>query len=129
MMRIRELLGDRVAITASGTLERSDYDRVVPQLEDAIAEWGKLRILIELQDFRGWRPGALLDELRFDARHRNDFSRCAVVGDRASERWITELTAPLVDGEVRFFASDELDAACDWLEALGAPGAAFRTER
>ncbi len=123
MMRILERQGDRMTIQASSMLERGDYQRVVPQLEEAIARHSKLRVLIELHDFRGWHPVALFDELRFDVRHRKDIARCAVVGDRTSERWITKLISPFFEGDVRFFDREKLSDARQWLNPDGAPGA------
>jgi hypothetical protein len=74
----------------------------VPRLEGAIGKAGKLRILIR-PGFSGWTPASLLDEVRFDVRHRNDFEKVAVVGESRWERVATRLSAPLFSGEVRFF--------------------------
>jgi hypothetical protein len=39
---------------------------------------GSLRVLLRLEDFKGWEIGALWEELKFDARHLRDFGRIAL---------------------------------------------------
>ena len=68
-----------------GKLRAEDYDAMIPKLEQAIAEQGKLRCLVALDDFAGFTPSALADELKFDVRHHDDFERCAIVGDSKLE--------------------------------------------
>ncbi len=92
-------------IEARGKLDRGDYERVVPELEAAAAS-GELRVLIRLRDFEGWAPKALIEDLRFDIRHHDDFRKIAIVGERKLERWATELSKPFFSGEMRFFEND-----------------------
>lgn len=76
--------GGRLVVVASGRLTEEDYRELVPRLHEAIERHGKLRLLILLRDFEGWTPKALIEDLRFDLRHRKDFERAAIVGER---RW------------------------------------------
>ncbi|MCB9734235.1 MAG: STAS/SEC14 domain-containing protein [Deltaproteobacteria bacterium] len=96
-----------------GKLRAEDYDAMIPKLEQAIAEQGKLRCLVALDDFAGFTPSALADELKFDVRHHDDFERCAIVGDSKLEEIATKLTAPFFSGEVRFF--EDAAKARKWL--------------
>ena len=95
-------------IEATGKLDRADYERVVP-------ESGELRVLIRLRDFEGWTPKALIDDLRFDLRHHDDFRKIAIVGERKLEKWATDLSKPFFSGEMRFF-EDDADARA-WVGA------------
>jgi hypothetical protein len=103
-----------IEIRASGKLERSDYEEVVPQLE-AEAKRGKLRLLVDLVDFEGWTPKALVDDLRFDVKHHDDFERTAIVGDKTLEKLGTELSKPFFSGEIRYF--EDLGEARRWIRA------------
>jgi hypothetical protein len=114
MMEVIERQGDLVEVRVSGKLQRADYARVVPQLESAI-ERGPLRLLVELHDFEGWAPQALVDDLRFDLRHRDDFARIAVVGEAKLEALATQISKPIFRGETRFF--EDLEEARRWLRA------------
>jgi hypothetical protein len=112
MMTITNREEGYVEIQASGKLERSDYERVVPQLESE-AERGKLRLLVELVDFEGWTPKALVEDLRYDLKHHGDFEKTAIVGDKTLEKWATTLAKPFFSGEMRYF--EDLDAARRWI--------------
>ena len=101
---------------ASGVLTHQDYAAAVPELENAL-ELAKapVRLMISLENFHGWEIGALWDELRFGATHGRDFSRVAVVGERALEEWGTRLSKPFVKAEMRYFGHGERQAAEAWL--------------
>lgn len=115
MLRIRERNGNRVVVEASGKLDESDYRDLVPQLEHVIDTRGSLRLLVHLRDFHGWTGKGLWEDLRFDVKHRRDFERVAIVGERKAEEIGTQLSKPIFSGEMRFF-EDEARAQA-WLDA------------
>lgn len=112
-----EANGNVVDVTASGTLTSEDYDRLVPELERLTAEYGPLRIYIELRDFSGWTPPALWKDIRFDARHQHDMERIAVVGEKRLEDWGTKLSKPFLEADMRFFPREEAEEARRWVTA------------
>ena len=61
--------GKSVAVWVSGKLVKADYEWLVPEIDRLIRHHGKLRLLFELTDFRGWEPGAFWDEVSFDIEH------------------------------------------------------------
>ena len=114
---------DLIVVRASGTLTQKDYDHAVPELENALAlARGPLRVLVRLEDFRGWEIGALWRELSFGLEHRGDFGRIAVVGETRLEEWGAALAAPFAGAEMRFFPTERGDEAEAWLAS--APAAA-----
>lgn len=114
MIEIREEGGgDRLVVIASGRLTEEDYRGLAPRLHEAVERHGKLRLLILLRDFEGWTPKALIEDLRFDLRHRKDLERVAIVGERRWEEVRTRITTPFFSGSMRFF-EDEAEAR-GWL--------------
>lgn len=102
---------------ASGTLTKADYDAALPEFENALAlRDGPVRVLIALEDFRGWEIGALWEELKFDVRHLDDFGRVAIVGDTKWEEWGIKLSKPFFSAEMRYFDLDHKDEAERWLD-------------
>jgi hypothetical protein len=83
-----------------------------------LKEHGKLRLLVELNDFAGWELPALAMDLRFSAKHRKYFERIAIVGQRAIERVLVMLGKTLFGRRLRFFHEQRADAARQW---VGAP--------
>lgn len=98
-----------------GRLARVDYDRFVPEFERIARAQGPLRLLIELDDFRGWDLPALWEELKFDTTHQNDMGRVAIIGDRAWQEWGTGLSKPFFKAEMRYFERDKAADARAWL--------------
>ena len=114
---IREWTGEGVvALRVSGKLVHEDYEQLVPRLEEAIREHGALRCLIEVTGIKGVTPRAAWDELRFDLEHAKDVMRCAVVGNRDWERWMTIASRAIFRrAEVRYFERGDLDDAIAWV--------------
>jgi universal stress protein A len=108
--------GRAMRFRAGGKLTHEDYQNLIPQLEKAISEHGKISILVELEEISGIEPRAILDEFAFDIRHFRDFDRLGVVGEQEWEDWMTRVTNPLTPGEMRYFNSGEAQAAWTWVQ-------------
>lgn len=115
MMRIKERDKDALTLEVSGTLTKDDYREVVPQLEKIVESSGKIRALVELNEFEGWQPSAIVDELRFDIRHRNDIERIAILGEGKGQELLAKIASPLFSGDIRFFNKAEIVEAKSWL--------------
>ena len=112
-----ELDTDAAGLTTlhvSGVLKHADYEAIVPKLEQLLAQ-GTKRMLLDLEGFTTVTPPALLDELKFDIRHRKDFERIAVVGDALDQLGI-RLVKPIFSGELKMFARSERAQAQQWLQ-------------
>lgn len=116
MITIEHDRDDFLVCRVSGKLTRPDYDAMIPELESALQlRPGELRMMIVLEDFRGWNLEALWEDIKFDIRHRNDFARIAVVGQSRVEEWGTRLSKPLFGAQVRFYDMEDRDMARAWL--------------
>jgi hypothetical protein len=105
--------GNVLGVRARGKLTHADYQMLVPKLEELIREHGRIRVLFELEDCQGWDVGAAWDDLRFAFKHGGDFDRCAVVGEKAWQKWMTKLSQPFF--KARYFDRSELDRAWEWI--------------
>ena len=101
----------------SGLLAKSDYAEVLPQLEHQIESQDKPRVIVVLDGFHGWTPSGLLEELRFDVRHREDLEKVAVVGEPALEEIGTKITRAFFSGEVRYFDKQRRAEAERWIQS------------
>ncbi len=109
--------GKVFGMRVSGKLAHQDYEQFVPLLEKLIAEHGGIRCLVEMIDLDGIEPRALWDEIKFDVRHAGQIERCAVVGDRRWEAWMTRLSRPIFfRSELRFFDLAETEKAWEWIK-------------
>ena len=109
--------GKLIGLKVSGKLLHEDYQTFVPMLEKLIEEHGSVRCLIEMTDLHGIEPRALWDEIQFDVHHARQIERCAVVGDRTWEAWMTRLSRPIFfNAEIRYFDVSEKDKAWEWIK-------------
>lgn len=105
-------------IRIDGELTREDCERFEP-------DFGKLAesrsqpvpILLEFSDdFSGWdRAKALWDEGGYDAKHRKQFGRIAVVGDSRLQQWAERASDLVSDAQIRFFEHAKRANAEQWL--------------
>jgi len=113
--------GRIVEIKATGTLAKSDYERCALQAEPLIERYGKVRMLVELQDFQGWSAGGLWGDLKFDIKHFSDVERLAIIGESKWHEATTRFFKPFTRAEVRYFTHEQADEARRWIEeGLGA---------
>ena len=103
-----------VEVHAGGKLDRSDYETLVPEIEQLIREEGKLRIVVVMEHFHGWTAGALWEDVKFDARHFNDVDRLAIVGDQKWQERMASLCRLFTTAEVKYFDRVEIEDARQW---------------
>ena len=117
MLRVIDDPGNRViALKLSGKLHDEDYDRFVLLVEQAIANEGKTRMLLIFEDFYGWNPHALWDDIAFEAAHHDRIERIAMVGDADWRSWMDKVSGPFSKASVQQFAPDAEADARAWLE-------------
>jgi hypothetical protein len=104
-------------IRVTGKLTHRDYQRFVPEFDRLVKRRGKIRLLFEMSDFHGWEPQAAWDDLKLGVKHFADIERIAMVGDKEWEQWIAAFWRPFTKAKVRYFESDAIAQARNWLKA------------
>ena len=107
--------GKVLGFQLTGKLHDSDYQHFMPIVEAAIEAHGKVRILAQFEDFRGWDLHALWDDTKFAAKHCADIERMALVGDRKWEEWMAKICRPFTEATLRYFEISEAEKAWLWL--------------
>lgn len=114
--RLDRSKGNIIGIRVSGKLTEADYHRLAPWLEQKVRRHETLRVLALMEDFHGWDSlSAAWEDLKMDAYFNEYVERLAVVGNAEWERWMTRLSKPLAEGELRYFDRTRLDDAWAWL--------------
>lgn len=112
-----------VGFEATGHVTDKDYkERLIPALDSAIAEHGKIRFLFLLgAKFEGYDPMAMWDDTMFGVKHMQDFERIAVVTDNQMIGGMARMFAPMMPNETKVFPLAELDAAKTWIGSRAKP--------
>jgi len=97
-------------------VEREDYrDVLVPAVEAAIAEHGKVRLVYVLgHEFDEYEGEAVWEDVKLGMRHPASFERMAIVTDASWAGPAVKAFSVLWPGQARAFPLAELEAAKRW---------------
>ncbi|MFO8050620.1 MAG: STAS/SEC14 domain-containing protein [Thermoplasmatota archaeon] len=104
-----------IRVKIIGKLLKEDYEVFVPVVEKNMERFGKVRMLVELIDFKGWSAGAAWEDTKFGVKHFTDLEKLALVGDRKWEKGMELFCKVFTTGQVRFFSTEELYKAEEWI--------------
>jgi hypothetical protein len=108
--------GKIVTLKFKEMLSKRDYEEFVPQLEGFLNNGRKIRLLVELHDFKGWTAGALWEDTKFAAGHFNDIEKLAVVGDAQWEKGVAFFIKPFTGADVQYFETNDIAEARSWIK-------------
>ncbi|OKL39270.1 SpoIIAA family protein [Pontibacter flavimaris] len=106
---------DLVAFRISGDVSRSDYDVMLPLLQERIKQHGKIRVYAEVQDVADISLRALWEDIKFDIKHASNFSKVALVGDKKWIDWLTIMAKPFTSADVKYFDFTQRQLAWEWI--------------
>ena len=109
--------GNVVDVMVTGRLTTDDYEHFVPEVERLIRKHGKVRVLFDMHDFHGWTPGAMWEDIKFDARHFRDIERLALVGEQKWEAGMASFCKPFTSATIRYFDREQANEARQWISA------------
>jgi hypothetical protein len=97
-------------------VEKEDYEDVlVPAIEAAIAEHGKVRLVYVLgHEFDDYEGEAVWEDVKLGGRHPASFERIAIVTDAKWAGPAVKIFSVLMPGQARAFRLAELEAAKQW---------------
>jgi hypothetical protein len=107
--------GSVVRVNVRGKLTQEDYDQLIPAWEKAIAQHGSMRLLLVLENFHGWEPGAAWDDFRFGVTHADRVERIAVVGEKDWQKWMMKLGSLFRSIDLKYFDAAQLTQAEHWI--------------
>jgi hypothetical protein len=114
---IIEASGPIVSAKITGELSVSEVGQLQALALETIKRSGKMKGLLILENFRGWKREGEWGDITFLNQHDKDIAKIAVVGD---EKWRDPIYAFLAKGfrqaAVEYFLPGELAKARAWLE-------------
>ena len=110
--------GKMLVIHVNGTLEKADYENLVSEFERLIRQYGKLRVLFEMNAFHGWEVSAAWEDFKFGMKHFGDIERLAMVGEERWQHGMAMFCKPFTKASVRYFDHANGAEARKWLGEL-----------
>lgn len=107
--------GDLIALSASGTIVKADYEKVWPLVQHLVQQHGNIRIYLEVHEIDMISARALWEEIKMDVKHFRDFSKLAVVGDSFWKQMATFAMGFFTSGGAKYFTFEEKEQAWAWV--------------
>ncbi len=107
--------GRVLVVRLTGKLEKADYERFTPWLDQRVEAHGTVRVLVEMHAFHGWTAGALWEDTKVAFKHFNDIERLALVGEKKWQKGMATFCKPFTKAEVRFFELADVVEARTWV--------------
>ena len=104
-----------VTITFKGKVEKEGYDLLLPQLEGIIEKSKDVRMLVVLDDFKGWTMGAMWEDTKFRLAHFSDIEKIAIAGESKWEQLMAVFLKPFTGANIKYFLREQLDEAKLWV--------------
>jgi hypothetical protein len=104
-----------LSLKVVGHLTHQDYKIITPMLDSALAQVTNPRVdvLIDATELDGWDPRAAWDDFKLGLKHKNEFRRVAIFGNKNWQKFGAKLGNWFVSGEVNYF--ENWQDAYDWI--------------
>lgn len=99
---------------AVGDITKEDYSTLGPAVSAAVDEYGTVRLLIDLTDFKKEKAEAWGSDLGFGKQYHDKIERMALVGDQSWGPHVAKIAQPFYAQSVEWFDTD--DDAWTWVE-------------
>ena len=107
--------GKILEVRVSGRLARRDYQRFVPEFGRLVQQHGKIRVLFEMANFRGWERAALWDDIKFDLKHFAASNGWQWSARKEWQKGMSAFCRPFTTARIRYFDRTDWSAAHAWL--------------
>ncbi len=71
----------RLTIKVTGELKKFELDGMQNVARAALKQWAKIRVLVKVEDFRGWERNADWGDVSFMQGDGRNIEKMAIVGD------------------------------------------------
>ena len=104
-----------LSLKVVGTLTHADYSVITPMLNSALAQISapQVDVLVDGTELKGWELRAAWDDFKLGLKHKNEFRKIAIYGNKSWQKIGANLGNWFVSGEVYYF--DDLDDAHNWI--------------
>jgi hypothetical protein len=113
---VQEESGNLNVMRISGLLKKSEYDAVQAAAAQRWRNIDSVKLLIIVDDFKGWERNDEWGDLSFYIEHREKIKKIAIVGDLKHEMDMMMFAgAGFRPAPVKYFPSEQIGQARQWL--------------
>jgi hypothetical protein len=108
--------GNINVVRISGLLKKEEWETVQAAAAQKWKAIDDVKVLIILEDFKGWERNEGWGDMSFYVEHREKIKKIAIVGDPKHETELLMFSgAGFRPAPVKYFPSGQLDQARKWL--------------
>ncbi|SDZ80845.1 SpoIIAA-like [Desulfuromusa kysingii] len=104
-----------LSLRVVGKLTHADYETITPMIDAALSEVKepKVKAIVDISDMDGWEARAAWDDFKIGLKHKNDFGKIAIYGNKHWQEMAAKIGSWFISGEIKYFGN-ETDAL-SWL--------------
>ena len=115
MITIEKAVGNLVEIKIPEYLEPGDFKTFSPAIDNIINQHGKIRLLLDAKDFKGWKNLDIAKEhFQFVKAHQHFVKQAAVIAGHQWQHWIAAIGDTFLEPDIKVF--DDATIARTWIE-------------
>ena len=116
LKKLDEGTGNVLGYEVKGKLTQKEFEALSVEIKSTVAEHGRIRLLIRMNEIPKMDLGALAEDLKL-APYANDLERYAIVSDSTPVGWAEKLGDVFISGEVKHFEDSQYEEAWDWIQS------------
>jgi hypothetical protein len=114
--RLEESSGNVLGWEVTGKVTEEEVRTLSEEFKAAIAEHGKVRVLVRMRRIPRMRLGAWVEDFKLTP-YAKDVERYAIVSDSNLFEWTSKIAEAFIGGEVRRFEDWQYEEAWRWLQS------------
>lgn len=92
-------------------------ENFLPRVDKIIEKYGKFRLLVHFESFKGWEIGAARQDMETFVRLAGKIAKIALVNPPETEVFRRAIKKGVHEGEVKHFNEADLEDALKWVES------------
>ncbi len=117
MFKVVKENNQNIVFKASGKIDSSDYEVLVPNVEKVIKKFGHANLMIIADGLKGETIGAMGKDMKFGFGPYLKVKKFALVSDQEWLRAAVHMMSPFTKTEEKVFNLDKKEEAELWLES------------
>ena len=116
MIKTETISANVLRIMAPEKLKPDDFRQLAPQVDFIISQHGKIRLLIDASEFKGWENIAAFEKhAGFIKTHQKKVERIAVIATHDWQHWLIGAVRLFLHPEVRAYKKSQESDALQWI--------------
>ena len=102
-------------VSLKGKITHADYELFIPTIENLLNDSDNFKVLVNVMEMNGLEMQVFVDDFKFGMKHRKDFHKIALLGNKKWQKYAAKIGALFIKGGFRYFSPINKGQAVFWL--------------